>query len=649
VNILGRLMGFVRPYWWGSAISVALILVLTFFRLGPAWFTKLIIDESVPNRDFGQAVFFIFCLLGTSALVNAMTAVEMYLEQWVGQKVIFDLRAKLYDHLQSQSMSFYDANQTGQLMSRVTNDVNQVQFFLTQGLARLVNTFVTIGIFLTMMLALDWQLTLVSLLVVPLIIFFQMGYSRAFPLYRIASQKSADLNVVIQENVTGIKLVKAFNREPFEADRFNKVNWDIREARMKANVAMAIASPGQDFATYLSAIIIISYGAYRVIDGGLSVGSLAAFYSYVLTMWSPVRWLTFINQMAQQAIASGERVFEILDTKLEVTEKPDAIRLERIEGRIELENVSFAYGKNPPLLRDISVTVEPGQTLALVGPSGSGKTTLINLIPRFYDVTGGAVKIDGIDVRDLSLESLRGQVGMVMQETFLFNMTIRENISYGREGATQEQIEAAAKAANAHDFIMELEEGYNTLTGERGVRLSGGQRQRIAIARAILVDPRILILDEATSSVDNKTDYLIRQALDQLMVGRTTIVIAHRLSTVRRAHQIAVMEKGRITAMGTHEELLRTSVLYQHLNEIQFALQTEGKEPALVGVGVGADGAGTTASGDGGGGAAVRAANSVNGANGHARSYERDRVAVTAEQAPAPAPAQAQSKAEVSR
>jgi ATP-binding cassette subfamily B protein len=384
------------------------------------------------------------------------------------------------------------------------------------------------------------------------------------------------LNVVIQENVAGIKLVKAFNREPFEAQRFDQVNWDIREGRMKASMAMAVASPGQDFATYLSAVIIIVFGAWRVMDGALTVGSLAAFYSYVLTMWAPVRWLTFVNQMAQQAMASGERIFEILDTPLEVTEMPGAVVLPHLEGRLEFENVSFAYGKNSPLLRDIDAVVEPGQTLALVGPSGSGKTTLINLIPRFYDVSTGAVRVDGHDVRDVSLESLRAQIGMVMQETFLFNLTIRENISYGRSGATQAEIEAAARAANAHDFIKELEQGYDTVIGERGVRLSGGQRQRIAIARAILVDPRILILDEATSSVDTRTDYLIRNALDELMQGRTTIVIAHRLSTVQRAHQILVMEKGRITARGTHAELLRTSPLYQHLYEIQFQLQGDG-------------------------------------------------------------------------
>ena len=345
---------------------------------------------------------------------------------------------------------------------------------------------------------------------------------------------------------------------------------------MKANMAMAVASPGQDFATYLAAVIIIVFGGWRVIDGAMTIGTLTAFYSYVLTMFAPVRWMTFVNQMGQQAMAAGERVFEILDTALDVTEKPDAVALPRLEGRIELEGVTFAYGKGAPLLKEITATVEPGQTLALVGPSGSGKTTLINLIPRFYDVTQGAVRVDGHDVRDVALASLRAQVGMVMQETFLFNVTIRDNICYGRAEATQEEVEAAARAAAAHDFIAEFPEGYETLIGERGVRLSGGQRQRLAIARAILVDPRILILDEATSSVDTRTDYLIRRALDGLMRGRTTVVIAHRLSTVQRAHQILVLEGGRVTARGAHAELLRTSPLYRHLYEIQFELQREG-------------------------------------------------------------------------
>jgi len=583
LSLLLRLLAFVRPYWWGSLAAMLLTLVLAGFRLGPAWFVKLIIDNALPGGkdapsggDLNLAALYIAAMLGVALLTNVLNAVESYIQQWVGQRVVFDLRAKLYDNLQSQSMSFYDANQTGQLMSRVTNDVSQVQSFVTSGVIRLVNTVVTLGVNLAVMIYLDPLLTAVAMCVTPIVIYFQQRMARVMDLYRNLSRQTAQLNVVLQENVTGIKLVKAFDRENFEADRFNQVNWSIRQGRMKTSMNRNVAGAGQEFATYLSAIIIIVFGAWRVMDGAISVGSLAAFYSYVLAMWSPVRWMTFVNQMAQQALAAGERIFEILDSKLDVGEKPDAVVLTRLEGKVEFDRVGFAYGKSPALLRDVTFTAEPGQTLALVGPSGSGKTTLINLIPRFYDVSAGAVRIDGHDVRDVSLESLRSQIGMVMQETFLFNMTIGENIRYGRPAATQEEIEAAAEAANAHGFISELEEGYDTLTGERGVRLSGGQRQRIAIARSILIDPRILILDEATSSVDNKTDYLIQEALDGLMKGRTTIVIAHRLSTVQRAHQILVMEQGRITATGTHEQLLHSSVLYHHLHEIQFTLQREG-------------------------------------------------------------------------
>jgi len=315
----------------------------------------------------------------------------------------------------------------------------------------------------------------------------------------------------------------------------------------------------------------------------MTLGTLVAFQSYVMTMWIPVRWIGMINQMAQQAMAAGERVFEILDTALEVAEKPSAIVLPKLRGEIEFQNVHFAYGKNKPLLTDVSFHADPGETIAIVGPSGSGKTTVINMIPRFYDVTSGQVLVDGHDVRDVTLSSLRSQIGIVLQETFLFNMTIRENIRYGRSDATDEEVERAARAAAAHDFIMDLDDGYDTMVGERGARLSGGQRQRIAIARAILVDPRILILDEATSSVDTRTDFHIQRALDELMRDRTTIVIAHRISTIQRADQILLLNQGQIVDRGTHRELLRRSGLYQHLYEIQFQLQAEAKQQ-LAGV-----------------------------------------------------------------
>lgn len=580
MNTLTRLLRFVRPYWWGTLVTMVLIFAITILKLGPAWMTKLIIDDAIPKESLTLVGVYLIGMIGVSGGLNVLGAVQLYLEQWVGQRVIFDVRGALYDHLQSQSMSFYDANQTGQLMSRVTNDVSQVQFFLTQGLSRLVTTFITIAANLAVMFWLDWHLTLISLVVVPLILWFQKYSVKVWPLFRKRQELQASLNVVIQENVAGIKLVKAYGREEFEADRFNAVNEEMRSVALQSWRVFGVTGPGQEFATYLSAIIIITVGGLRVMEGHLTIGDLSAFYAYVLTMFAPVRFLVFINQMALNALASGERIFEILDTPLDVMDRPGAVRLEHVSGSVTMENVSFAYGKGAPLLRDISIDVPPGKTLALVGPSGSGKTTLVNLIPRFYDPTTGTVQIDGHDVRDIQVEALRAQMGMVMQETFLFNASIRENIAYGRADASIEEIEAAARAANAHPFISEMPNGYDTEIGERGTRLSGGQRQRLAIARAILVDPRILILDEATSSVDNQTDYLIRQALDSLMEGRTTIVIAHRLSTVQRAHQIAVMEAGRITARGTHAELLRSSPLYAHLADIQFQLATEASASA---------------------------------------------------------------------
>jgi ABC-type multidrug transport system fused ATPase/permease subunit len=583
VGILVRLFQFVRPYWWATGGSLFLIFAVTSLRMLPAWYTKEIIDDAIPARDYRMLTLYVVLFVLAAFAFNILSAIETYLEQFVGQRVIYDLRNALYTHLQSQSMSFYDSNQTGQLMSRVTNDVSQVQFFLTQGIARLVNTVATVAIYLVVLLALDVQLTLVTLVVAPAIWLLQSRLKAAMPLMRQTQRWMADLNVVIQEYVAGVKMIQAFNREPREAARFDKVNSDIRQNRMKQQQIMAVVMPGQEFFTNVSLVLILAVGAWRVMNGSMSLGTLVAFQSYVMMMWMPVRWIGMINQMAQQAMAAGERVFEILDTPLEVGEKPDAIPLPAMRGEIAFEHVSFAYGKERPLLVDVDFRATPGQTIAIVGPSGSGKSTIINLIPRFYDVTHGRVLIDGIDVRDVTLPSLRSQVGIVLQETFLFNMTIRENIRYGRSEASDEEVEIAARAAAAHDFIVDLPDRYDTMTGERGTRLSGGQRQRIAIARAILVNPRILILDEATSSVDTRTDHLIQQALDGLMRDRTTIVIAHRISTIQRADQILLVNAGKIVDAGSHRELLRRSGLYQHLYEIQFQMQAEAKA-AMAGV-----------------------------------------------------------------
>ncbi len=594
MRVLARLIRYLLPYWWASLTSLSLIVLLSTARMGPAWFTKTAIDTAIPKHDARLVIGLAVLLFAVALLTNAFTAVEGYVEQWLGQRVVFDMRNDLYSHLQSQSMSFYDANQTGQLMSRVTNDVATVQNFLGQGLARLLNTLFSMGIALVFMFVLDLRLTLIGLTVMPLIIFYQVKMNSLQSTWRRLQQSMADINAVIQESVAGIKLIKAFGREAHEAKHFNDVNWGMRQHRLRATKMMGFIMPGQEFTGAVSQALILAVGVAFVIDKQISLGTLVAMQAYTIQLWMPVRFIGFINQMAQQAVAAGARVFEILDTALDVVEPPNAIVLPKIRGEVAFTSVSFAYGANPPLLHDIDFVAEAGKTIALVGPSGSGKTTLVNLLPRFYDPTRGTVKVDGVDVRDVKLDSLRSQIGMVMQETFLFNMTIRENISYGRIDATMDDIVAAARSANAHDFIMEFPEGYNTMVGEKGARLSGGQRQRLAIARAILVDPRILILDEATSAVDTRTDYLITQALQKLMYNRTTLVIAHRIATIQRADTILVMENGRIVARGTHRELLESSESYQHLYNLQFLAQRasdrDGEEagdqepqPALVG------------------------------------------------------------------
>jgi ABC-type multidrug transport system fused ATPase/permease subunit len=583
VKTLVRLCTYLLPHWWAFASVVALLGGITALRMAPARLTQIVIDETIPSGDWKRLALLVLAVFGSAMLLNGLMSGQTYLGQLLGQRITFDLRAEIYRHLQSQSMSFFDENQTGQLMSRVTNDVGMVQFFVSGALVQAINFALMVGLNVWAMTSIDPTLTVLTLSVAPLIVLIQLEASTVMPMWRKIQQRMAGLSVILQENIAAIKLVKAFTREDHEAARFERVLRDVREMRLYTSRSMQAFMQGMMLATSLSQVLALSFGALRVIDGDMTIGQLFAFQSYALLLWLPTQQLGFINMMSQQAIAGGERIFEIVDTPLDVAEKPGALDLRPMVGEVAFENVSFAYGDGPALLRELDFRVRAGKTLAIVGPSGSGKSTVINLIPRFYDPTVGRVTIDGHDLRDLTLESLRSQVGMVMQETFLFNMSIRENIKYGRANASDEEMFAAARAANAHDFICEMPEGYDTTIGEKGVRLSGGQRQRIAIARAIVVDPRVLILDEATSAVDTRTDYLIQQALDRLMEGRTTFVIAHRLTTAQRADEILVLNDGRVAARGSHAELLESSPQYRTIHDTQLRRPDELRTPALAG------------------------------------------------------------------
>ncbi|MDE2901524.1 MAG: ABC transporter ATP-binding protein [Chloroflexota bacterium] len=544
-------------------------------RTLPPTLSKIAIDDGVLADNLGVLFVTIGLFVGAVVLSNVAMAGRLYAARYSAQKVIHDIRNDLYTHLSAKSMSFFDRHQTGDLMSRVTNDVNMIQFFFTMAGTVILSSIALTAMNLVFMFALDWVLALAILGLVPFFVAMQSVAKRVVPLFRQSNQQMGVVNVEIREAISGIKVIQAFGREQYQEERFDKENWKLRDLRTRVLRTFALYSQGIELIAGAATALILGLGAWRIVNGDFTLGGLVAFQGYLLLMLAPTRFLGFAVQITQQAVTSGERVFQIIDTPLDVQEKPDAYPLPEVRGEIEFDRVTFQYGDRDPILRDVSVHVPAGGSLAIVGRSGSGKSTLANLLPRFYDPTEGAIRVDGHDLRDIRLQDLRSGIGMVMQETFLFNMTVADNLRFGRKNASREDLEAAARMAAAHDFISELPNGYDTLIGDRGVRLSGGQRQRVAIARALLVRPAILVLDEATSSVDTRTDRAIQRALEQLMQERTTIVIAHRLSTIRRVDQIIVVDGGRIVARGTHEELLETSDDYRAIYELQFRLQEE--------------------------------------------------------------------------
>jgi ATP-binding cassette subfamily B protein len=576
IKILWRLIGYWRPYWRAVIIASAAVFGGLVFTLASPSVIRYAIDSGVTGGSERALIVSAGLIILLQVGRGVCGYLLVYFGEYLSQAGAYDLRNGIYSRIQSLSFSFHDQQQTGQLMSRATTDVENARGWLDTGLFRLVITFTQFIAVTVLMVSLSLQLAVLVLITLPVICWISISTTiKLRPIATAVQQQMGAYAAVLQECLTGIRVVKAFTAEEREFDRFQRANRAVREKSLESARLSAWREPMLLFALEFLHIGILAYGGLLVIDGELTLGTMVAFTWYRQHLVQPVREIGRRLTGASRSAAAAERVFEIIDTVSEVTEKPDAVPLTGVKGHVVYENVSFSYSRAFPVLRDVSLEARPGETIALVGQIGSGKSTLLNLLPRFYDVTSGRITIDGHDIRDLTLSSLRANVGLVMQDVFLFNATIRNNIAYGRPEASMEQIIAAAKTARLHDFIMTLPDAYETWVGERGVTLSGGQKQRMAIARTLLLDPRILALDDSTSSVDMETEYLIQQALADLLKDRTAFVIAHRIQTVRNAHEILVLKDGRVVERGRHDELIAQDGLYRQIYDAQLRDQEE--------------------------------------------------------------------------
>jgi ABC-type multidrug transport system fused ATPase/permease subunit len=575
--ILKRLFGYVTPYWKILLLNAVLLVGRAGVELVPPLFQRAIVDDVVTARNLSRLGLLIGLLVGVYALIQLIRVADNYVRHGLGERFILDMRVRLYAYLQRLSLSFFEQTSTGELMSRVTNDVNALEQFVTHGTAltgvdllRLVGAVVVLFV-------LHWQLALLVIIPVPLLVVgLRIFNKRVRPVYRQVRHRLGDINAQLQDNLAGIKVIQAFGQEEQALQRFATESEEYYRARVKGIWYWSSFFPAMSFLASLGTVIVLGAGSVMVVNGSLTLGTLVAFLAYMASFYEPINRLTEVDDIFQQAIAAGERIFELLDTAPDIQDAPGAVDLPPIRGEVVFDDVHFDYGTGEEVLHDVEFHMAPGEVVALVGPSGAGKTSVANLLCRFYDPIHGRIAIDGCDLRQVSLASLRRQVAVVLQDTFLFNSTVRDNLQYGKPGATDDEIVAAAKAAHAHEFVEALPQGYDTEVGERGVKLSGGQKQRLALARAILADPRILILDEATSSVDAEAEYLIQQALEAVLKGRTALVIAHRLSTIRNADKIIALEDGRIVEVGDHRQLLEHGGLYSQLYRRQLELATTG-------------------------------------------------------------------------
>jgi ATP-binding cassette, subfamily B, bacterial MsbA len=572
VNELRRLFAYLHPYKWRMLVAIISLVFGSALGLVFPWIIQTLVDVVLSRGDLGQLNNITLLLLATFLLRSVFTYFQVYTLSYVGERIVTDLRKQVYEHLHSLSLHFYTERRVGELISRLSSDVTLIRTALTNNVATVLSQSLTFIGSLVLMLVINWRLTLFILALAPLVVLSAAVFgARLRRLSTAVQDQLADSNALAEEALSSVRIVKAFNREPYETGRYGDQIERTFRATMQMTVVRAAFGPLIAFMAFSSLGAILWFGGREVISGRLSGGELIAFLVYGINIAAALGAFTGLYTQLQEALGASRRIFELIDEQPDIADLPQAVILPRVQGRITFDDVSFTYAHGEDhVLHDISLEIQPGEVLALVGPSGAGKSTLFNLIPRFYDPSSGRILIDGYDLHQVKLASLRAQIGLVPQETQLFSGSVRQNLFYGNLEATDAELEAAARAANADEFIERLPQGYETLVGERGVKLSGGQRQRVAIARAILKDPRLLLLDEATSSLDSESEGLVQEALERLMQQRTTIIIAHRLSTVHRADRIAVLDQGHLIELGSHNELIALDGLYARLYRLQF-------------------------------------------------------------------------------
>lgn len=572
-RVIFRLLHYTKIHLRLAIVGFLFATFFTILDMIPPYLMKVLIDDAIGGSNVSLLAWIVITLVVIYLLRATAAAGRTYYLGKLGQRIMVHLRRQLYEHLQVLSLSFYDKNQTGRIMSRVMSDTERVQYFLTWGVQQTIMDGIMLVSIALILFTMNWQLALIVLTPAPILIVGTKIFSKKIHgVYHKAWRKWADLSAILADTVPGVVVVKAFAQERREISRFKRKTDELYETNVKIGYLEGLFFPMVGFIMTLGAVGVWWIGGRQILSGDLTLGVLTAFISYTWQFYGPVGRLSNLSSVLLRATTSAERIFEVLDTRPEVHDAPDAIELPPVKGHIKFHNVSFAYNTGETILKNINLEIKPGQKIGVVGPSGAGKTTLVKLILRFYDVTSGKITIDGYDIRKVKQRSLRRQIGIVLQEPFLFKGSIAENIAYGNPRVPPEKIIEAAKAANIHDFVISLPEAYDTDVGERGHRLSGGEKQRVSIARALIMDPRILILDEATSSVDTQTESLIQEALERLMESRTSIIIAHRLSTLRNTDKIIVIDNGEIVEEGTHEELLRAGGLYSRLWRMQSAL-----------------------------------------------------------------------------